>query len=211
MQIITVVRDGLYDMHINEQEQLIVSYCSENKLQVDRSYIVPSLATHQELENFYAEVFKVLVAEDTVITTSLGCFGKSGIGAVKNVISLMTTGVSIIAIREGFSWSRQQNHHKEVNKTFETVEQLLTHFNTERAISGFMARKEKGGVLGRTKGSTSSKFDKHADYIKKRLQDGAKVTAIAKELGENPQALYPWIKSRRLKSVGKSKRRPNDE
>jgi len=77
------------------------------------------------------------------------------------------------------------------------IDRDLVSSRTKQALA---SKKASGVILGRPKGTRSSKLDSRTDEIQNLLNLGVSKASIAKMVGVSAPAVHNFIKTRNLKS-----------
>ncbi|KAA0888066.1 recombinase family protein [Oryzomonas rubra] len=142
---------------------------------------------------------------DQLIATELSRLGRSGIEVQLLVNELLTKGVRLRLIKEGWDIDPARKGLDlftelmvAIFAAFAQMERRLISLRTREALA---SKKQAGVKLGRRVGFQKSKLDPHREEIISKLQSGVPASRVAKDYNISRTSLYFWINSRNLSDL----------
>lgn len=197
MKTIAYLRVSTNEQDTNHQRLAILDHAHESGFSVDRfhGYRVSSRKTVKArgIDDLMGE----LERGDRLVVAELSRLGRS-VGQIISIVDqLLNGGVAFHAIKERIILDGEHNLQSKVMITlFGLFAEIERDLISERTKEGLASAKAAGKILGRPKGSRSSKLDDRLDEIKRLLGIGVPKTTIAKTLGVSRSTLNHFVKTR---------------
>ncbi len=149
-----------------------------------------------------AKIIEELAEGDNLVVSELSRIGRSML-EIMHVLSIaMEKHINVYAVKG--SWQLDNSiQSKIMAMVFSMAAEIERDLISKRTKEALRARKEKGMILGRPKGTGKSKLDKFRPEIEALLHNGSSQKFIAKRYGITEANLSLWIKKHKLKR-GKS-------
>ncbi len=143
--------------------------------------------------------------ENTI--SELSRLGRS-VGQIIQVIdTLVQKKVYLFAIKEHLSINGEQDIQTKIMVTLLSLfAEIKRDLIAERTKQGLAVARAKGRLIGRPRGSGSSKLDKQKEQIINLLENGSSKTFIAKKFKTSHSNLYRWLKKEKLLDSFRKKR-----
>jgi DNA invertase Pin-like site-specific DNA recombinase len=136
---------------------------------------------------------------DILITPELSRLGRSTIEVLKILEAAKIKEIAVYSVKEGLELNGNTMTSKVMATMLALFAELEHDFISMRTKEALAAKKKAGVVLGRPKGSTSSKLDKHEEEIIALLKTGSRQNYIAKKFGCTPSTLCTWMQKRKIR------------
>jgi len=186
----------------DNQKHLILEYAFKNNLSVDKIVETTITSKKDRKERGIDEVLEALDKEDILLVYALDRLGRSTLETLQIIEDIKNKGIKLILIKDNIIID--PNNNNPMNEMMLTMlsgfAQLERSFISERTKAGLKARKDKGLVLGRKKGTQGkSIFDAHRDKIEELYKLGLSLQKIVNYIGiGTAPALHKYVKTRTI-------------
>lgn len=132
---------------------------------------------------------------DTLVCTELSRLGRNMMMVMSILNTCSQNGIRIFSIKDGFELSDSLNS-KIIAFAFSLAAEIERNLISQRTREALAAKKAAGVRLGRPKGTSAKKekYLKQMEKIKRELQGGKTIKAVAKDLKVHPNTLSRYIK-----------------
>ena len=140
------------------------------------------------------ELLEHLQEGDLLLVSELSRLGRS-VGQVIQIVDfLIKKKIRFMAVKESIQINGKQDiQTKTMITLFGLFAEIERDLISERTKQGLLAAKKKGKLLGRPKGSGTSRLDPFKSQIEALLKNGSSKTFIAKRYGTSLPNLYKWM------------------
>ena len=181
-KIIGYIRVSTEKQDLKNQKFTILDYAQKNNLKINKFIEVEASSRKNESLRKIDILKNILGEGDSLVVTELSRLGRNMI-EVLNIINHLTEElkVKVIFIRQPeLSTSGQQGQL--LCAIYGHLAQMERDFISERTKAGLAARKAKGQILGRPKGTANKqmKLDEYKEKIRSYLDKKVSVSSIAK-------------------------------
>ncbi len=185
---------------VDNQELEILKYCSQQDIKVDTWFKLEMSSSQSMGKRRIDELLNSLDEGDLLVVSELSRLGRSLSQIVSIVDVLVSKKVEFIAIKQNIHIKdgEQDISTKVMVSTFALMAEIEKDLLSSRTKIALAKRREQGHVLGRKKGSTSSKLDNKIDEIQSLLDRGMSQSAIGKLFDVTPQTMHYFVKTRNL-------------
>jgi len=145
------------------------------------------------------ELKETLNKGDTLIVAELSRLGRS-VGQIAILVDgLVSDGIRVICIKEGMELNGKRDMKSKVILTmFSLMAEIERDLVSERTKEGLRRARAEGKLLGRPKGTTSSKLDGREGEIRGYLAKGVNLANVARIYGVSWSTMKHFILSRGL-------------
>jgi len=145
------------------------------------------------------ELKETLKKGDTLIVAELSRLGRS-VGQIAIMVdSLINSGIRVITIKEGMELNGKRDMKTKVMLTmFSLFAEIERDLVPERTKEGLKRARAEGKLLGRPKGTTSSKLDGKEREIEGCLAKGVNLANVARIFGVSWSTMKHFVASRGL-------------
>jgi len=145
------------------------------------------------------ELKESLKKGDTLIVAELSRLGRS-VGQIAILVDgLVNDGIKVICIKEGMELNGSRDMKSKVILTmFSLMAEIERDLVSERTKEGLKRARAEGKLLGRPKGTTSSKLDGREGEIQGYLEKGVNVANLARIYSVSWSTMKHFVASRRL-------------
>lgn len=186
----------------DNQKHLILEYAFKNNLTIDK--IVETTVSSKKDRRYrnIDEVLDALNEKDVLLVYALDRLGRSTLETLQIIEDIKNKGIKLILIKDSIIIDPMNNNP--INEMMLTMlsgfAQLERSFISERTKAGLQARKDRGLVLGRKKGTQGkSIFDEHRDKIEELYSLGLSLNKIVAYIGiGTAPSLHKYIKTRKI-------------
>ena len=198
-RIIAYVRVSTSKQTVENQENEINRYAVAGGLIIDEFIRIEVSSQKNDEDRKINLLIKKLNKGDTLIVSELSRLGRSTIGVLSTIDTILKKGCTIIFIKQGLTVS--DNTKDATSKVMLTLFSLFAELERDlisnRTKEALGAKKGKG-LLGRKEGSLSkSKYDKLDNEILNLLNKNVNHTAIVNTIGfGSAKTLIEWKKKR---------------
>jgi DNA invertase Pin-like site-specific DNA recombinase len=191
---------------LNHQKLVLLEFARKRGVKIDEFVEVTISSRKTSKQRRIDELLQLLNKTDALIVTELSRLGRSTAEVIALVNALVQRDIRLIAIKQNLDIQQQDMNSKVIVtllSLFSELERDLISLRTKEALS---AKRARGQVLGKPKGTLQkSKFDQHLVRIKELLSYGLSVRKIARVLGYSSHiALNTYINKRGLHQVAKA-------
>ncbi len=145
------------------------------------------------------ELKEMLQKGDTLIVAELSRLARS-VGQIAILVdSLVNDGIRVICIKEGMELNGKRDMKSKVILTmFSLMAEIEQDLVSERTKEGLKRARAEGKLLGRPKGTTSSKLDGREREIQGYLAKGVNLANVARIFGVSWSTMKHFVSSRGL-------------
>jgi DNA invertase Pin-like site-specific DNA recombinase len=145
------------------------------------------------------ELKETLKKGDTLVVAELSCLGRS-VGQIAILVDgLVNDGIKVICIKEGMELNGSRDMKSKVILTmFSLMAEIERDLVSERTKEGLKRARAEGKLLGRPRGTTSSKLDGREGEIQGYLAKGVNIANLARIYGVSWSTMKHFVASRRL-------------
>lgn len=197
-KIIAYIRASTDKQDLSHQKLEILEFARKKNLNVDEFLEITISSRKTSKQRRIDELLEMLVEAGTLIVTELSRLGRSTAEVISFINALVQRNTRIIIIKQSMDIQQHDMQSKVMVTLFSLFAELERDLISLRTREALAAKKMKGQVLGKPKGTLQkSKFDKDIDKIKELLGYGLSVRKITKVLGYNNHiALNTYINKR---------------
>jgi len=140
-----------------------------------------------------------LKAGDTLVLSELSRLARS-VGQIAVLVDgLVKRGIKVVCIKEGMELNGERDMKAKVMLTmFSLFAEIERDLVSERTKEGLKRARAEGKLLGRPKGTTSSKLDGKEQEIRDYLGKGVNVANVARIYGVSWSTMKHFVASRGL-------------
>lgn len=187
---------------LENQRFEICKYCQENGMVIDKWIEETISGTKSPDKRRLGHLLDRLGENDLIIATEISRFGRS-LFMVMEILNLcLEKGCKVRTLRDNY-YLGDDIQSKVLAFAFGLSAEIERTFISQRTKEALERKRKEGVILGRPKGSTSSKrkLDGSEDRIVSLLRKGKSRTAIAKRLGVHRSTLSNYIADKRLLEI----------
>lgn len=198
---IAYIRASTDRQDIDNQKLEILEYARKHSLKVDDFIEVTVSSRRSAKQRRIEELMERLPNSGTLIATELSRLGRSTAEVISLINQLLEKGIRIILTKQGLDVNKQDMASKIIITLFSLFAELERDLISLRTKEALAAKKAKGMVLGKPKGTIQkSIYDKDLDKIKEWLQMGVSGRRISKNLGYGTFiSLNTYLKKRKIR------------
>lgn len=198
MKTIAYLRVSTTDQDIEKNKHAILLFANEKKLGHVEFVEEKISGKTPWRERKISGILETLKRHDNLIVSELSRLGRSMLECME-ILSLATQkGIHIYAIKG--SWQLDDSiQSKIIAMAFSMAAEIERDLISKRTSEALQAKKAKGFLLGRPKGTGKSKLDTFKPEIEALLNNGATLVFISKRYKTTPSNLYHWLKKQHLK------------
>lgn len=183
------------DMQTTEnQRSEILRYCTSNNIIINSFYNETISGTVEPEKRQLGKLLSTVSKGDTLIITELSRLGRSLMMILKTLEQLQTSGVTVIAIKNNFTFTPDPKDisSKVISFAFGLSAEIERNLISERTKMGLQRAKQEGKVIGHYKGyrCNNVKLTKYSADILKMLESGSSILAVSNKYGVR------WITAR---------------
>ena len=199
MKTIAYLRVSTNEQDTKHQRLAILDHAHESGFVVDRFYEYRVSSRKTVKARGIEELLNKMENGDRLVVAELSRLGRS-VGQIISIIDrLISAGVGFHAIKERIILDGEHSMQSKVMVTlFGLFAEIERDLISERTKEGLASARAAGKILGRPKGSRSSRLDDRQDEIKSLLEMGVPKTTIAKTLGVSRSTLNHYLGTRSL-------------
>jgi len=194
-QIIAYLRISTGEQDLNAQKLELHEYARRNHFKIDAFIEIQMSSRKSNQARKIDELLDNLQAGDLLLVSELSRLGRSVGQIIQIVDTLIKKQVRLVAVKESIRIHGKQNiQSKTMITLFSLFAEIERDLISERTKQGLLAAKSKGKLLGRPKGSGTSKLDQFRPEIEALLKNGSPKTFIAKRYKTSLPNFYKWMK-----------------
>ena len=198
-KVIAYLRVSSSNQTVESQKRGIMEYCCQHGIKINQWYEYTISSSKSEAERGIDALLESVDSGDSLIVSEISRLGRSLGGVVTTVDILRTNGVRLIAVKEGIDTENGGGIHTKIMiNVFALLAEVEKDIKRQRSKEGQERYVAEGGIMGRPKGSKSSKLDDRVEEIKELLAKGVSQASIAKIVGVSKQSMNYFIKTRGL-------------
>lgn len=187
---------------VSNQRNEILEYAHRNKISID-DFIEVEMSSRKSIKERKLHLLQSLNEGDFVIASELSRFGRSVSELLILVKELTDKKINLIFVKQNMKLDSTNTNdiaNKVLLNTFALLAELERDMISLRTKEALKAKKAKGIILGKPKGTVQkSQYDTHQDIIVELLGHGVPVSRIVKTIGRGTrQSLNTYIKRRNL-------------
>lgn len=205
--IIGYIRVSTLAQDLNNQKNIILTYCNNRKMLVDEFIEVQISSRKSQKDRKIEELLNSVQEKDVLVITELSRLGRSVSEVLNLVNKLIAKKVRLICIKENIDIENNQSMQSKIMTTmvslFADLERELISKRTKESLA---FKKSIGVKLGRPPGPGKSKLEPHKEQIQEYLDKDISVLNIARLLDVSYTTIYNFIqKNKMLKGSDKAK------
>lgn len=183
------------DLQTTENQRTeILSYCKNKGMIIDTWVNETVSGTVNPAKRELGKLLNKVTDGDFLIITELSRLGRSLMMILKTLEQLQNTGVTVIAIKNNFTFTTDPNDitSKVISFAFGLSAEIERNLISERTKMGLQRARQQGKIIGHYKGykCTNVKLSKYSSDILYMLDSGSSILSIAKKYNVN------WITAR---------------
>jgi DNA invertase Pin-like site-specific DNA recombinase len=200
---IAYIRASTDKQDLNNQKLEILEFARKKELKVDEFVEITMSSRKTTKQRRIDDVVQRLADSDVLIVTELSRLGRSTAEVIALINELVARNIRVIILKQNLDIHRHDMNSKIVITLFSLFAELERDLISLRTKEALAAKRIKGALLGKPKGTIQkSKFDKDVERIKELLSLGLSVRKISKLLGyTNHLALNTYVNKRRLREA----------
>ncbi|MCP4143438.1 MAG: recombinase family protein [Chloroflexi bacterium] len=199
MKTLAYLRVSKDSQDIANQKLAIHEYAHLNKIKVDEFIEISASSRKSTRERRIDELLERLNPNDRLIVSELSRLGRSVGQIIRIIDELINQKIIFVAIKENIILNgRQDIYTKAAVTLFGLFAEIERDLISARTKEGLARARAKGKLIGRPKGTFSSRLDGKETEIKMLLNKKVSKSSIAKIMDISRTALYSFIKSRKL-------------
>ena len=184
---------------LNNQKLELHEYACRNNLTINDFIEVEISSQKSSQTRRIDELMQNFQEGDLLLVSELSRLGRS-VGQIIQIIdTLIKNRVRLISVKESIKINGKQDIQSKTMVTlFSLFAELERDLISARTKQGLIAARKKGKLLGRPKGSGSSKLDKFRPEIEALLKNGSSKTFVAHRYKTSLPNLYKWMKKHKI-------------
>lgn len=200
-KIVAYLRASTNKQDLNHQKLEILEFAQNNKLTISNFIEITISSRKTSKQRRIDELMDMLHEADTLIVTELSRLGRSTAEVIVLVNELVNRDIRLIVIKQNLDIHKHDMNSKIIITLFSLFAELERDMISVRTKEALSAKKAKGIILGKPKGTLQkSKFDKDIEKIKELLSYELSARKMAKVLGYTSHiALNTYINKRKLR------------
>lgn len=198
---IAYIRASTSKQDVNNQKLEILEYARKHDLKVD-DFIEATISSRKtSKQRRIDELVERLEHSGVLIATELSRLGRSTAEVIGLINQLLDKGIRVILTKQNMDISKHDMASKIIITLFSLFAELERDLISLRTKEALAAKKAKGMVLGKPKGTIQkSMYDKDVKQIKEWLELGLSGRRISTNLGYgNFISLNTYIKKRNIR------------
>lgn len=188
------IRVSTEKQSVKNQRFEITRFSRQRKLKVSK-WVEETISSTKRLdERSISHILNCLKREDVLIVSEISRLGRN-LMQIMSILNLcMELNVRVYAIKEGYELGDNINS-KVLAFAFGLSAEIERNLISQRTKESLARLKSEGKRLGRPIGSRKKNpiLAKHANFIKKSIQAGAKQIVIARALNVHRHTVKAWI------------------
>ncbi|MBF0465629.1 MAG: recombinase family protein [Nitrospirae bacterium] len=184
---------------LNNQKLELHEYAHKHNFKIDEFFEVEVSSRKSTKDRKIDKLLEYLQEGDFLIVTELSRLGRS-VGQIIQIIdALIKTNVKFLAVKESIQINGKQDiQTKTMITMFALFAEIERDLISERTKQGLYAAREKGRLIGRPKGTGTSRLDGFKPEIEALLNNGSTKSFIAKRYKTSLNNLYKWMKKHKI-------------
>lgn len=198
---IAYIRASTNKQDIDNQKLEILEYARKHDLKID-DFIEATISSRKtSKQRRIDELTEKLDNSGTLIATELSRLGRSTAEVIGLINELLDKGVRVILTKQNLDVNKQDMASKIIITLFSLFAELERDLISLRTKEALAAKKAKGMILGKPKGTIQkSIYDKDLEQIKKWLNLGLSGRKISDNLGYGTSiSLNTYLKKRKIR------------
>lgn len=182
------------------QKLSILNYVNDHMRGGVDDWIEVKASTRKSAERRKLDELKDLLKKgDTLVVAELSRLARS-VGQIAVLVdALVNDGIRVICLKEGMELNGKRDMKTKVMLTmFSLFAEIERDLVSERTKEGLRRAKAQGKLLGRPRGTTSSKLDGREGEIKGYLTKGVNLANVARIYGVSWSTMKHFVSSRGL-------------
>jgi DNA invertase Pin-like site-specific DNA recombinase len=200
MATVGYIRVSTDKQNTDGQKLSILNYVNDNLKGGVDDWIAVKASTRKSAERRKLDELKdVLKKGDTLVVAELSRLARS-VGQIAILVDgLVNDGIRVITIKEGMELNGKRDMKTKVMLTmFSLFAEIERDLVSERTKEGLKRARAEGKLLGRPKGTTSSKLDGREGEIKGYLAKGVNLANVARIFNVSWSTMKHFVSSRGL-------------
>jgi len=182
MTVIAYTRISTDTQDLEKQRHLLLEYAQKQNWLISEFIEVAASSRKNTKDRKIDLLLEKLKEGDTLLVAELSRLGRNMLQTLNIINSLSENGIKVVFVRQP-ELSTRGTHAKLLMAIYSYFAEAERSYISMRTKQGLAAAKAKGKLLGRPKGSKNKKgrvLDKRKEAIKKYLELGVSISAIAK-------------------------------
>ncbi len=179
---------------VENQRYEINLFAKANSLSIEK-WVEETVSAGKELEErLIFKLLKRLRREDVLIVSEISRVGRNLMQIMSILHLCMQRKAKVYAIKEGYELGDNINS-KVLAFAFGLSAEIERNLISQRTKEALARLKAEGKALGRPKGSKKKfpKLQKHGEFIKRKVSEGATQVEIAKALKVHRHTIRKWM------------------
>ncbi|MBC2734151.1 MAG: recombinase family protein [Desulfobacteraceae bacterium] len=200
MATVGYIRVSTDKQNTDGQKLSILNYVNDHLKGGVDDWIEVKASTRKSAEKRKLDELKeILRRGDTLVVAELSRLARS-VGQIAILVDgLVNDGIRVITIKEGMELNGKRDMKTKVMLTmFSLFAEIERDLVSERTKEGLKRARAEGKLLGRPKGTTSSKLDGREGEIKGYLAKGVNLANVARIFDVSWSTMKHFVTSRRL-------------
>lgn len=199
-KIVAYLRASTNKQDLSHQKLEILEFARNNKLIISNFIEITISSRKTSKQRRIDELMEMLHEADTLIVTELSRLGRSTAEVIVLVNELVNRDIRLMVIKQNLDIHKHDMNSKIIITLFSLFAELERDMISIRTKEALSAKKDKGIILGKPKGTLQkSKFDKDVEKIKELLSYGLSARKMAKVCYTSHIALNTYINKRKLR------------
>lgn len=202
-KIIAYLRTSTDKQDLSHQKLEALEFARKKGLHID-SFIEASMSSRKTLkQRRIDELMGQLSEADTLVVTELSRLGRSTAEVIGLVNALVESNVRVMVIKQNLDISKQDMNSKIIITLLSLFAELERDIISLRTKEALHAKRTKGQLLGKPKGTLQkTQYDKDGVKIKELLGYGLSVRKIVRHLGYGSHiSLNTYVNKRNLRTL----------
>jgi DNA invertase Pin-like site-specific DNA recombinase len=202
-KIIAYLRASTDKQDLSHQKLETLEFARRNGLHID-DFIEATVSSRKtRRQHRIDELFGQLTKADTLIVTELSRIGRSTAEVIGLINTLVENNVRVMVIKQNLDISKQDMNSKIIITLLSLFAELERDIISLRTKEALHAKKLKGQLLGKPKGTLQkTQYDKDVEKIKELLGYGLSIRKITRFLGYGSHiSLNTYVNKRNLRML----------